>query len=325
MSPDSRLARATTAETTTAETAIAQAPMADPVSGGPLATRAGISLPGAAQPQSRAATVDDIVGYIDGIGAHRVAGWAMNRSRPDERLVVRLSLDGEPIGEATADRSRQDLARSGIGDGTYGFEIAPTRAVPHGDRIRIAAVAFRAGADDGAAVPLENLIARKLASESPGEEVAAVTTQLQQVLDEGRALQRRTDHALRLIAAELRDLRERAESQPAAARAPENDRNENDRNEDDRNEDDRDQNGGNEKSGIAKACAAIRETQADLARQLSEVGVIQARIDQALSALHEDGPPAPDGSDDRSLRRLVMVLAGMSGTALVLGILSLIA
>ncbi len=245
------------------------------------------------------ASIDDVVGYIDGIAVRRISGWAANRSRLDERLVVRIHLDGAVIGEGMADRPRSDLERNGLGDGAYGFDIEPIRPVPQLDRIRISASARRAGAEDTDDVPLENLIARKLASQSPGEGFAAVTTRLQQVLDESRTLQRRTDHALRLIAAELKDMRERAESTPPAAS---------------------DTAAG---EGLPDAIAAIREAQADLTRQLAEVGVIQARIDASLAGIQGSGPAAPNSGDDRSLRRLVTVLTGVSGVALGLGVLSL--
>lgn len=262
---------------------------------------AAAATPDALPPTDALAAVDDIVGYIDGIAARRFSGWAVNRSRLDERLTVRVFLDDELIGEGIADRPRPDLERNGLGDGAYGFDIEPVRPLSHLDRIRVSAVAVQAGTDDADAVPLDNLIARKLATQSQTEGLAAVTTQLQQVLDENRALQRRTDHALRLIAAELKDMRQRVESVPPPPSEPGPD------------------------DAIPTAVTAMREAQAELARQLAEVGVIQARIDSSLATLQADASAPRGGGDDRSLRRLVTILTGVSGIALGLGVLSLFA
>lgn len=282
MSPDSNQSTASRAEPVTAE---------------------GLGIADAAKDQPGAvvagAAIDDIVGYVDGVSSRRISGWAVNRARLDQRLTVRITLEGELIGEGLADRPRPDLERNGLGDGAYGFDIEPVRPLPHLDRIRIAATAVQANAEGTDEVPLENLIARKLATQAQGEGFSAVTTQLQQVLEESRTLQRRTDHALRLIAAELKDMRERSESaphQPAVDAAS---------------------------AALPESIASIRETQAELARQLAEVGVIQARIDASLAGIQEGRGGTQAHGDDRALRRLVTVLTGVSGIALGLGVFSL--
>jgi hypothetical protein len=262
----------------------------------------GVSAPLDATPaplRESAAEVDDIVGFIDGIGAKRISGWAMNHTRPTERLAITILLDGATLGTGLADRPRPDLERNGVGDGAYGFEIALPRSLPHRDRIRLSATAARPGVDMADNVPLENVIARRLASESANDALAAIASQTQQTLDDSRALQRRTDQALRLIAAELRDLRQRTDApSPATADSA-------------------------EQEGLAETLAAVRNSQTELARQLAEVGVIQARIDSSLAALSRGGAPADGTDDDRSLRRLVTVLTGVSGLALGVGMLSL--
>ncbi|WEX90714.1 hypothetical protein PZN02_004273 [Sinorhizobium garamanticum] len=63
-------------------------------------------------------------GRVDAIDQGRVFGWAFDPATPNERLTIRVLLDGSVIAEAVADRNRPDLKRNGIGDGSHAFEIA---------------------------------------------------------------------------------------------------------------------------------------------------------------------------------------------------------
>ncbi|MCV9961836.1 hypothetical protein OIU34_07960 [Pararhizobium sp. BT-229] len=63
-------------------------------------------------------------GRVDAIDMGRIFGWAFDPMAPDQRLVIRVLLDGKVIAEAVADRNRPDLRRNGIGDGKHAFEIA---------------------------------------------------------------------------------------------------------------------------------------------------------------------------------------------------------
>jgi len=63
-------------------------------------------------------------GRVDAIDQGRLFGWAYDPQAPDQRLAIRVLLDGNVIAEAIADRSRPDLKRNGIGDGSHAFEIA---------------------------------------------------------------------------------------------------------------------------------------------------------------------------------------------------------
>jgi hypothetical protein len=63
-------------------------------------------------------------GRVDAIDQGRLFGWAYDPQAPDRRLAIRVLLDGNVIAEAVADRSRPDLKRNGIGDGSHAFEIA---------------------------------------------------------------------------------------------------------------------------------------------------------------------------------------------------------
>jgi hypothetical protein len=54
---------------------------------------------------------------------------------PRRRLVVRGTLDGQPIGSVTADEHRRDLVRAGIGDGSYGFRLELERSLGPGEHV----------------------------------------------------------------------------------------------------------------------------------------------------------------------------------------------
>lgn len=77
--------------------------------------------PDAASEQDNAKPMN---GRVDAIDMGRIFGWAFDPMAPDQRLVIRVLLDGKVIAEAVADRNRPDLRRNGIGDGKHAFEIA---------------------------------------------------------------------------------------------------------------------------------------------------------------------------------------------------------
>ncbi|WP_426128949.1 hypothetical protein [Pararhizobium sp. PWRC1-1] len=77
--------------------------------------------PDAASEQDNAKPMN---GRVDAIEMGRIFGWAFDPMAPDQRLIIRVLLDGKVIAEAVADRNRPDLRRNGIGDGKHAFEIA---------------------------------------------------------------------------------------------------------------------------------------------------------------------------------------------------------
>jgi len=92
----------------------------------------------------------DVVGYVEAATDTRILGWAWAPRKPQERLVVQALLDEAVVAEGSADRSRDDLARNGIGDGQHAFELA----LPESARPRLAELRVVARAEDGAAIPL---------------------------------------------------------------------------------------------------------------------------------------------------------------------------
>jgi hypothetical protein len=68
-------------------------------------------------------------GRVDALDGNRLHGWIWDEARPEERLIVRLLQDGKAILEVTADQSRIDLRRNGIGDGRHAFSMELEDAV----------------------------------------------------------------------------------------------------------------------------------------------------------------------------------------------------
>lgn len=68
-------------------------------------------------------------GRVDALDGSRLHGWIWDEARPEERLIVRLLRDGVAVQEATADQSRIDLRRNGIGDGKHAFAMELDDAV----------------------------------------------------------------------------------------------------------------------------------------------------------------------------------------------------
>lgn len=63
----------------------------------------------------------DYRGYLDSASGGRISGWVWDRLRPQKRLGVEIHSAGTLVGIARADIFREDLLRSNIGDGRYGF------------------------------------------------------------------------------------------------------------------------------------------------------------------------------------------------------------
>jgi hypothetical protein len=87
-------------------------------------------------------------GRVDALDGNRLHGWLWDEARPEERLVVRLVLDGKAVAETVADQSRVDLRRNGIGDGRHAFSIElDDETVAARDRLVILGVSPSTGMD----------------------------------------------------------------------------------------------------------------------------------------------------------------------------------
>jgi hypothetical protein len=87
-------------------------------------------------------------GRVDALDGNRLHGWIWDEARPDERLTVKLRLDGQSVMEAPADQSRIDLRRNGIGDGRHAFsmELDDTTVAARG-RLTITGISPSTGAE----------------------------------------------------------------------------------------------------------------------------------------------------------------------------------
>ncbi len=62
-------------------------------------------------------------GYLDTAGPDTVTGWARNLDAPDERVVLRVVVNGAVLGEVVADQERLDLRAVNEGDGRHAFSF----------------------------------------------------------------------------------------------------------------------------------------------------------------------------------------------------------
>ena len=62
---------------------------------------------------------------LDVVTAYRIAGWAWNPGRPDEKLAFNIFFGDTEVATVRADRYREDLRVANKGDGHHAFEWAP--------------------------------------------------------------------------------------------------------------------------------------------------------------------------------------------------------
>ena len=129
-----------------------------------------------------AQSVPDVTGYVEAVTTDRMLGWAWAPRAPELRATVELRLGDEVVAWATADQSREDLARSGIGDGRHAFELA----IPESGRSRAGELAVFARAGEGEAVPLR----APPAAEALSEQVARVLRGVEALMGSQRLLHR---------------------------------------------------------------------------------------------------------------------------------------
>lgn len=63
-------------------------------------------------------------GYVDSLAKRIFKGWVWSPKLPSTRLTVQIYYDNKLIGEGIASLSRPDVAKTGRGDGCYGFSIS---------------------------------------------------------------------------------------------------------------------------------------------------------------------------------------------------------
>ncbi len=65
-----------------------------------------------------------LLGQLDLVERHRIAGWAFDADAPTRPVRLRLLDRGVVLCELVADRHRIDLEHAGLGDGCCGFDVA---------------------------------------------------------------------------------------------------------------------------------------------------------------------------------------------------------
>jgi hypothetical protein len=64
-------------------------------------------------------------GYLDQVGSRHISGWAQNPDHPEAAVCLDIYAGERLIGQALANRYREDLRQAGLGSGHHGFEFTP--------------------------------------------------------------------------------------------------------------------------------------------------------------------------------------------------------
>ncbi len=67
-------------------------------------------------------------GYVDAITATHIKGWAQNVDCPEMPVCLDIYAGGRLIGQALANRYREDLAKANLGSGRHGYVFQASRA-----------------------------------------------------------------------------------------------------------------------------------------------------------------------------------------------------
>ena len=60
-------------------------------------------------------------GFVDAVGPGRIEGWAQNAECPEAPVCLDIYAGGRMIGQALANRYRDDLQKAGLGSGRHSF------------------------------------------------------------------------------------------------------------------------------------------------------------------------------------------------------------
>jgi hypothetical protein len=64
-------------------------------------------------------------GYIDAASPRAIEGWAQSVQHPEAPVCLDIYAGGELIGQALANRYREDLEAAGLGSGCHSFSFTP--------------------------------------------------------------------------------------------------------------------------------------------------------------------------------------------------------
>ena len=142
-----------------------------------------------------------VQGAVEVVRRGRIAGWALDRERPGERLAITVYREGEVVGQTVADRPRADLERAGLGDGQCGFVVELATPVEPGLEFTIR---VEARVDGGAGVELQRKSPEEAAADPSRLILQKIFTQVVDLRREVAAPTGTVDAArLETVAAEL--------------------------------------------------------------------------------------------------------------------------
>jgi hypothetical protein len=239
-----------------------------------------------------------ITGYIDIVSGRRISGWVWDPAQPERRFDVAVFVDDVGVATVRADRLRQDLAKSGIGDGRYGFEAQAKTPIGDNDRHRVTAYVEN---DEGSeSIPLMNHAARvaKISVLKP-DDVVALRLAIEEWPEERRELQDQLIRYLQAVAVELRGVRNALQGGDAKA-------------------------GDDDEGPVTDSIDAVRRMQDELSRRISEIDVFHNRFDTALTEISRDRKTASAPPETNGMQRIVLALGVLSGLSLLLGIYSVL-
>jgi hypothetical protein len=236
---------------------------------------------------SDASQATQIQGRLDAIEGRRVFGWVWDRARPNERLLIRILLEGRMVASATADMPRVDLRRAGIGDGGHAFEVELPEAVASvADSLAVVAVLPSTG---------EEVILRSPSHDERAVE-AALSGPLNRVLDRLELLieaQRRSQMMQREAAETLRTTSKQIDEIVS------------------------------QEDGIGAALELVRANQAELAERVSGIEVFHMRFDKVLADFDKRIEELASAAD-RPMRRAVAILIAFGGLSAASAITTLV-
>ena len=131
---------------------------------------------------SAAPGLPEVTGFVEAVTTDRMLGWTWVPRAPGLRAVVELRLGDEVVAEAVADRSREDLARNGVGDGCHAFELA----IPESLQGRAGELSVFARAGDREPVALR----APPAAEALSDQIGQVLRSLEALMGSQRVLHR---------------------------------------------------------------------------------------------------------------------------------------
>jgi hypothetical protein len=228
-----------------------------------------------------------IQGRLDAIEGRRLFGWVWDRAYPNERVLVRILLEGRMVVSGTADLPRIDLRRNGIGDGGHAFEVElPESIAAVSDSLTVVAVSTKTG---------EEIVLRSPSQDERAAE-AAISGPLNRVLDRMELLieaQRRSQVVQREVVETLRGTSKQIDEILG------------------------------QEDGIKSAVDLVRSSQTELTERIAGIEVFHLRFDKVLADFDKRIEELTTAAD-RPMRRAVALLVTFGGLSAVSAIATLV-